>query len=456
MRRRATLVAALIAGCTGSDAADLGTLPAPGYVDLEVPLDDVPGDPVAVFVGDLEAYDLRQAGDVLTVTVQGGPAGPAVVTVQTDELDVPVGTVTFEEPVDPLFDRVVAFGASLTQGTRDAVPTESSQLAGAAMQMARAANAYFPQPILTDPLVPMGPGDVDPETCQTPDTVSFIVNGVLDAFDRLKDPVTEEADLRRARVTPELEPWNVAVGNAPISFQRVGYRNRAEDVVAQMLSKLTLEARGNDLFESLEHLPIDRVVDLEPTLVLSFDLWGNDAIYALFAGTGPEEMEDPADVAAELDAQIEILEATGAVVVLAALPDVSLLPGIVLTADEKVDVRARVEAYNAAARERAATRDWLTIAPLDDEVDRLAREGLTVGDVTLTVDALGGLLSLDGLHFTDTGYAMSANVMLDTIDEVYGVDVPRIDLEAVYATDTRSPQALLDAGVPAKCLPTID
>ncbi len=452
MRRFGGVVAVTLTACA-PPVAPSGPVSGTGYVDLVLDVAArgiVAEEVVGVTVGGIEAYDLRADDGLLTVTVQGGPPGEAEVVVSTAKETWSVGALVYEGPVDPLFDRYVAFGASLTQGTRDAVPSASAQLAGPAMAIARSAGAWLSLPMLADPLVPMGPSDVG-EDCSTPGTVSFIVQGLVGTLELLRDPKSGLTDLARARVTPELRPHNVAVGNATLVFQRIAYDGRAEDVVAQMVARLSIEASGSDLFAPLDQTPLERVLELDPTLLVSFDLWGNDAIYALFGGKGPEEMTPVAVLAAELEAQLDVLEASGAEVVLAALPDVTLLPGINLDPAELGVVTERVAAYNAAARRLAATRPWLHIAPLDEVVADVAVNGFPVGDEVLTTKALGGLLSLDGLHFTDTGYAMAANVVLATIREELGVEVPDVDVEAVLATDARSPKALLAAGVPEHC-----
>ncbi len=453
MRRFGGVVAVALAGCA-PPVVPSEPVSGTGYVDvvLDVAARGIVADEVVrVSIGSVDAYDVRSDGDHVIVTVQGGVPGEEQVVVYTTTHAWSVGYLTYTAPIDPLFDRFVAFGASLTQGTRDAVPSRSAQLAGPAMAMARSAGAWLSLPILTDPLTPMQPSDVAAD-CSTPNTVSFIVQGLVGTLDALKDPVTGFTDLSRARVTPELRPHNVAVGNATLVFQRIAYDGRAEDVVAQMVARLSIEASGSDLFAPLDQTPLERVLELDPTLLVSFDLWGNDAIYALFGGKGPEEMTPVAVLAAELEAQLDVLEASGAEVVLAALPDVTLLPGINLDPAELGVVGERVAAYNAAARSLAATRPWLHIAPLDEVVADVAVNGFPVGNEVLTTKALGGLLSLDGLHFTDTGYAMAANVVLATIREELGVDVPDVDVEAVLAADPRSPKALLAAGVPERCL----
>jgi lysophospholipase L1-like esterase len=45
----------------------------------------------------------------------------------------------------------------------------------------------------------------------------------------------------------------------------------------------------------------------------------------------------------------------------------------------------------------------------------------------------GGLLSLDGIHPSNTGYGLLAYAFIDAINKAYGANVPQIDLHAVYA-----------------------
>ena len=51
----------------------------------------------------------------------------------------------------------------------------------------------------------------------------------------------------------------------------------------------------------------------------------------------------------------------------------------------------------------------------------------------------GGLTSLDGLHPSNTGYALIANVFIQTIDAAYGMSIPQVNVGAVYATDPYAP-----------------
>jgi lysophospholipase L1-like esterase len=46
---------------------------------------------------------------------------------------------------------------------------------------------------------------------------------------------------------------------------------------------------------------------------------------------------------------------------------------------------------------------------------------------------LYGILSFDGLHPSNTGYALIAYVFIDTINKAYGTHIPQIDIKAVYS-----------------------
>jgi lysophospholipase L1-like esterase len=46
--------------------------------------------------------------------------------------------------------------------------------------------------------------------------------------------------------------------------------------------------------------------------------------------------------------------------------------------------------------------------------------------------ATGGLLSFDGIHPSNTGYALIASVFIDTINKAFGTNISQIDIDAVY------------------------
>ena len=51
----------------------------------------------------------------------------------------------------------------------------------------------------------------------------------------------------------------------------------------------------------------------------------------------------------------------------------------------------------------------------------------------------GGLTSLDGIHPSNTGYAIIANTFIQTIDQAFSLQIPPVSIGAAYATDPYAP-----------------
>jgi lysophospholipase L1-like esterase len=51
----------------------------------------------------------------------------------------------------------------------------------------------------------------------------------------------------------------------------------------------------------------------------------------------------------------------------------------------------------------------------------------------------GGLSSLDGIHPSNTGYAIIANTFIQTLDTAFSLTIPPVSIGAVYATDPYAP-----------------
>ena len=78
-------------------------------------------------------------------------------------------------------------------------------------------------------------------------------------------------------------------------------------------------------------------------------------------------------------------------------------------------------------------------------------DGIRVGGEWLSSARFGGLFSLDGLHLTDTAYALYANLFIDSINGVLHTQIPHVDADAIHATDSDAPAVLRAAGL--TCVP---
>lgn len=77
----------------------------------------------------------------------------------------------------------------------------------------------------------------------------------------------------------------------------------------------------------------------------------------------------------------------------------------------------------------------------------LGDDGIDPSDVTAR--RYGSIVTLDGLHFSDTGCGILANFFLDAIEGGVGTALPRVDLEELIAGDRRSPAGLVADGFDA-------
>ncbi|HWZ51010.1 MAG TPA: SGNH/GDSL hydrolase family protein [Granulicella sp.] len=244
-------------------------------------------------------------------------------------------------------------------------------------------------------------------------------------------------------------------------------------------------------------------VHANPTTIF---LWAgnNDALVADLTGS-PASMTSTADFTTQYTALIQLLTTrTNAHLVIANIPDVTLVPyltpaalvlaeysaathlptatlsalfGIVpgdlvtpeglieinailagtqktplsdagvLTAAEAVAVRAQVTAYNQviAAQTTAANGTLVDINALFTQV---ATTGLTINGYTGTNAFLGGFFSLDGIHPTNTGYAVVANTFIDTMNASFKTTIPDIALGPVVAADPLWPPNIVPNAAP--------
>lgn len=407
-----------------------------------------------VLVGGLPAYDVSSDGAEVHFTVQGG-AGLAEVILLTQEGEVSAGDFEYLPPADPLFDRMTGIGASLTMGVQDGVPHPHAQRMSPGAQIARQAGAFYGIPLLVDGLFPtievehLGP----PPECKSPSVPVHVTNAVVEVLGKLND---DNGDFHYSlgRQDPDLIPRNAAVGGFYIDMLTEG----TDDFAEGFLGHLVLDPYG-DMNGSIRFSQVDHVLSLDPTLVLSFDTFGNDLIGAVVLARQIElknitPQEDFEEAVVKL---LEQLGASDAQVFLSNSPRPGLLPAgrwLVETDDDPEAAQALLDeadaiaaTYNAILLEEADLYDNVYIVDGWALAESLNDEGLLVDGQALDVRRFGGLLSLDGVHFTDVGYAAFANLFVEAIEQELGVRIDPVDLVPVAAADTRGPAALAAAGL---------
>ncbi len=114
-----------------------------------------------------------------------------------------------------------------------------------------------------------------------------------------------------------------------------------------------------------------------------------------------------------------------------------LAADVVLDAGEVARLRAATKAFNKFIAKQAEEHG-AALFDVHGFLNRIDAEGTVVDGATLTTDFLGGLFSLDGVHPTNTGYALLANEFIEVMNAHFGAAIPPLsddELAAILADD---------------------
>jgi phospholipase/lecithinase/hemolysin len=146
-------------------------------------------------------------------------------------------------------------------------------------------------------------------------------------------------------------------------------------------------------------------------------------VYAVF-GLHPGDMVTPY--------AFETIQAMGSS--LSVLPDSDSQGPVVIRAATLSQIRAAVLGYNAVIAAEAAA-NGATLVDIYSLINDLAANGVVVGGQKLTTEFMGGLFSLDGIHPTNTAYAIIANEFIKTMNRSLRAGIPPVSIEQVSKTD---------------------
>lgn len=409
-----------------------------------------------VTVGGIATYDLDAGAQVITATIQGGTSpGPAEIVVTGSKGQLTAATAfTYDPPLAHVPQSWVAFGASLTMGFQSLGLSPHSQTHSAAADITGAAGVYLGIPLFSPTALPeLQTSDFDKQCVQTSGGLSFGAGA-------LSDPAS-------ARIDPTLmHPRNIAVGGSTVNDILNGGMETAvafqENIVEDP------DIAPNDIFNPPAESQIDRVVAFDPDVGMSTDLLANDVDGSVVASDDlhPELITPVATLQPLLATITERLGKLHGQFFIATLPDLTFIPNVVALRASTIasgketpasfdalvqQIQQATDQLNAALVAAMAPYPNLHVVDFHGEAETDLTQGIVVSGQTLTVAQFGGLLSLDGLHFTDTGYAVLANLFINTMNPVLGTHIPDIDLAAVLAEDPLSPDALRAQGF--SCVP---
>jgi lysophospholipase L1-like esterase len=422
-------------------------------------------DPIKIKVGGLSALGVERIdGSTVRFTVQGSPEpGEQPILVTGAHGETATGTLHFDAPIDPRFRRFVAFGASLTEGVQDLSIRSHGQLHGPAAQLARAMGAYLSLALMRDDFIPaLEVGDFDQTTCRfMGDDPADVIEkrGLEDVLPKLVD---RNGDLHVdwVRLDPNVEVRNVAVGGLKIGEVGGG----ASKVVERMFEHFIWDPFVKDaaLLDAPKETMLDRVIAMKPTIIISTDLFANDFLVGFGGADIPDtSLIPPVETFDTVLEEILVrIDATGAETFIGTCPDVTLLRDAL----DKVDalraagrseaeatgwteiIRRGIAAYNDHLRTAATRHPRLHVVEVGELLDRGLAQGFDVAGMHLDPKPFGGLLSLDGQHFSDTGYAVLAEEYVKAINESLRTKIPDIDIADVLASDPYSIARLKERG----------
>ncbi len=366
--------------------------------------------------------------------------------------------------------RLVVVGDSLSAGFQNGSLLDRQQVNGYAALVAAQAGVPLPLPLITEPGIP----------------------NVLTLVDPGPPPViVPEPGISSGRVDPTIQTMNLAVPGANVQDALT----TRPDFLFDELTDLVLGLPGS--FAGISRSQVEWAEALAPTTILVW-LGNNDALGAALAADASliTPVEDFRKAYKEV---IDRLAATGATLVVANIPDVTVIPfltpaeeavaligfplsvvgsilgigpgdflvpdafplinnillgitpgplpaNVVLDAGEVAVIQHVVEEYNAIIAEQAQEKG-AALVDIHGLLESANAKGIEVGGRRLTTAFLGGLFSLDGVHPTNTGYAVIANKFIKALNTHFAAGVHKVSVHKVMLAD---PLVLPGVGHPAK------
>ncbi len=417
-----------------------------------------------VFLGDVQGIALNvQSPDVLQFVNQGHPtSGPVDLELRTIAGDTSIleDVFRFNPPHVAELVSIGAIGASLTQGIQRGVPTDHSVRNGPAALLARQLGVYFPVPLLIpNAFQEMGVDDMGPEPyCDPPALDTFQQDQAIGLIE-LMTTDTGRFDYALGRLTPSVSTQNFAVGGTRVRELIEG--PPPGDLALNFLAHLVYQPTGT-ITDPVSLSQGQKLEALSPKLVVCFDCLGNDLIEGMI-NADPFDLSERTsdeDLAQAIEDLVNRLASLDAQVLLANLPKPNVLPffqtkrlrleetGMQANASEYLaELEAASVLANEALERSAARHDNVHVVDIAALADGWLSDGITVGTESLAIAPFGGLVGLDGLHFTDVGYGLLANAFIEQINALLNTDVALIDIESLRSTDRERSDVLESQGL---------
>jgi lysophospholipase L1-like esterase len=379
----------------------------------------------------------------------------------------------------PGFATTVVIGDSLSAGFQNGSLLDSQQPNGWASLLAKQAGFKLVLPLIAPPGAP----------------------AVLQLVSLGPPPVTmQESGTSSGRDNSTAQPYDLAVPGHTLTdvINRVPVLVPAsdEDVITDAVLELPLGDNRSQMNEAIH---------LKPTMLF---IWAgnNDALVADIAGT-PAVMTSVSTFTQEYQQLITTLHTqTKATLIVANIPDVTEVPYLTpaaliigevsaasglpqavvaallgiqpgdlvnttgltqvqaaiaalkqgqaptpltdagfLDAVEIAQVQSVVNQYNAVIAQQVSAAGGILI-DMHALFQSVGQTGVTINGFTATTAYLGGLFSLDGIHPTNTGYALLANQYIGTINAALKTSITPVDVASIASADPLFPPNIKVSG----------
>ena len=358
--------------------------------------------------------------------------------------------------------RLVVIGDSLSAGFQNHSLLDSQQPHGYASLVAAQAGVPLPLPLIAAPGIP----------------------NVLQLVSFGPPPVIITAPgLSTGRDNPTVQAMDLAVPGANVQDALTARPHFTFD----NLTDFVLGLPG--VFAGVSRSQVEWAEHLGPTTIIVW-LGNNDALCAAVAAD-PAFLTPLATFQTAYSEVISRLHATGAKLILANIPDVTVIPfltpaeklsaqiglplfvigptlgigpgdfvtpdafplipailanpalgplpgNVVLTAAETATIRSAVNAYNNFIADQADA-NAAALVDIHALTAEFQTQGVVEGGQRLTTDFLGGLFSLDGVHPTNTGYALFANEFIKTLNTNFVAGIPPLSILEIEKNDPLVP-----------------
>lgn len=353
--------------------------------------------------------------------------------------------ILLQAAVDPLFERYVAIGDSITHGFQGGAVDESRQQAIYPVLLAELMQTEFNVPKVKFPGYLVNLEDVGKGTIQWWQYYYVLVGGVR------TDRYQQQSTLN-----------NFAITGSDISTiqEKPAKSEDVFDYLGNRLFHLVLGEQGESA--------VEQALARNPTFLT---LWvGNNDVLSTALWTDPAKMT-PVDVfTAQMNQLVARIKQTPTLkgVAIATVPDVASIAylqetndpdvpprslaafwnvdisteGDVLDPNEIVLIRERAKTINEVIRNVATTNGW-ALFDAERVFNEVIEQGYILHDAqgnptnrVISSEYLGALFSLDGVHPSITGHAVIANYFSKAINQTYGTQLGLIDEYAASEKDS--------------------